>query len=105
MNPNVKWLENGSSWECNLCKHVNIVPDFYYSSLDGTGLRMDRISRPELACGSVDFQVSGDYCIRPVQEPIYIFAIDISVKAVQSGAMFANTKCGELYQENDVHWQ
>jgi protein transport protein SEC24 len=42
INPSVGWLENGSTWECNLCKHPNIVPDYYYSSLDGTGLRMDR---------------------------------------------------------------
>ena len=95
VNPGVKWLENGASWECNLCKNVNTVPDYYYSSLDGTGLRMDRTSRPELSCGSVDFQVSSDYCVRPVQEPIYIFAIDISVKAVQSGASFASLQSVE----------
>lgn len=95
VNPGVTWLENGASWECNLCKHVNTVPDYYYSSLDGTGLRMDRMTRPELSYGSVDFQVSGDYCIRPVQEPVYIFAIDISAKAVQSGATFASLQSVE----------
>lgn len=90
INPCVKWLENGASWECNLCRHVNVVPDYYYSSLDGTGQRMDRKSRAELSYGSVDFQVSGDYCIRPVQEPVYLFAVDISTQAVNSGAAFAS---------------
>ena len=54
----------------------------YYSSLDGTGQRMDKTSRPELQYGSVDYIVNTDYCIRPIQEPIYVFAIDISIKAI-----------------------
>lgn len=46
---------------------------------------MDKGSHPELSLGSVDFLVNEDYCIRNIQEPIYVFAIDISHKAIANG--------------------
>ena len=39
--------------------------------------------------GSVDFLVSQDYCVRPPQEPIFVFAIDVSRRAIQCGAAIA----------------
>jgi len=53
---------------------------------------MDRSSRPELQLGSVDFLVNDDYCVRPLQEPIHVFAIDISHKAVANGVTIASIR-------------
>lgn len=35
----------------------------------------------------MEFRVGKDYCVRPPQEPIYIFAIDVSPSAIASGMM------------------
>ena len=81
----VKWLNDGSKWQCNLCDMVNDTPQTYYSSLDGNGYRHDSQNRPELSRGSVDFVGTKDYCVRPVQEPIVVFVVDTSAPAVSSG--------------------
>jgi protein transport protein SEC24 len=85
VNPFVKWLNNGQQWLCNLCHMTNTTPSFYRCPLDGAGLRVDANSRPELSCGSVDFVATKDYCVRPVQEPMYIFVVDTSPPAISSG--------------------
>lgn len=85
VNPHVVWSEGGNKWTCNLCSMVNSVPSYYYSSLDGAGLRLDRKIRSELTHGTVDFLVGKDFSVRPIQEPIYVYAIDISHRAVASG--------------------
>lgn len=74
---------------CNLCGMTNVTPAWYFSSLDGAGLRLDRKSRPELSLGSVDFVVNKDYCVRDQQEPIFVFALDVSARAVASGVTVA----------------
>lgn len=46
---------------------------------------VDRWSRPELNYGCVDFVASAEYMVRPPQPPAYVFVIDTSYQAVQSG--------------------
>lgn len=45
----------------------------------------DRWLRPELNYGCVDFVASAEYMVRPPQPPAYVFVIDTSFQAVQSG--------------------
>lgn len=45
--------------------------------------------RAEFCRGSVDFTVTSDYSVRPLQQPIYVFAVDVSPLAVSSGMMRA----------------
>ena len=47
--------------------------------------QVDRWSRPELNYGCVDFVASADYMVRPPQPPAYVFIIDTSYHAVQTG--------------------
>ena len=53
------------------------------------GSRLDRKLRPELSRGSVDFLVGPDFSFRPIQEPVYVYAIDISPRAIASGLTMA----------------
>jgi protein transport protein SEC24 len=85
VNLDVKWSNDGNKWNCNLCKAQNEVPSWYFSSLDGAGLRIDRGNRTELQFGSFDIVAPADYCVRPLQESIYLFAIDISPLAIEMG--------------------
>jgi protein transport protein SEC24 len=85
VNPFVKWLKDGQEWQCNLCHMINPTPSYYRCPLDASGLRADASSRPELSYGSVDFIATKDYCVRPVQEPVYVFVVDTSSAAVESG--------------------
>lgn len=85
INPFVTWLDDGNKWTCNLCGQSNATPAWYYCSLDGAGQRRDRSIRQELCNGTVDFMATQEYCVRPLQEPIYVFAVDVSEQALQTG--------------------
>jgi len=43
------------------------------------------IIRPELMRGSIEYVVSKDYCFRDIQNPVFLFVIDISPLAVKTG--------------------
>jgi hypothetical protein len=90
VNLNVTWAGEGQKWGCNLCGMENDTPPWYYCALDGQGQRRDRHNRPELQLGSVDFLVNeADYCERPLQDAVYVFAVDVSTKAVNNGTTLA----------------
>lgn len=90
INPSVTWTQEGHKWTCNLCSMTNATPLWYYCPLDGKDLRQDRLSRPELQLGSVDFVVNeDDYCETPMHDPVFTFAVDISGKALANGTTLA----------------
>lgn len=83
-----------------------LVSSEYFSGLDSDLRRLDHLQRPELNRGTVDFAVPEEYwasqpdprlmpsyhmplprakASRPPQPMRYIFAIDVSYEAVQSG--------------------
>ena len=43
--------------------------------------------RPELNYGSVEYVAPADYMVRPPQPPAFVFVIDVSARAVQSGLL------------------
>ncbi|KAF7721635.1 COPII subunit [Apophysomyces ossiformis] len=84
INPFVQLRENALQWRCNMCGLDNDVP----SSFDWDVVNqqhVDRWSRPELNYGCVDFVASAEYMVRPPQPPVYVFVIDTSYQAVQTG--------------------
>ena len=90
VGPFAAWTGGGSHWTCHLCGQSNETPAWYYSSLDGAGLRLDRTSRPELMRGSVDFCVSSeDYGSRAPQAQVVAFAVDMSSCARANGSALA----------------
>ncbi|RCI03200.1 COPII subunit, partial [Rhizopus stolonifer] len=84
INPFVQFSGGALQWTCNMCGMNNDVPQsFDWDIL--TQQQTDRYSRPELNYGCVDFMASTDYIVRPPQPPVYVFVIDTSFQAVQSG--------------------
>jgi protein transport protein SEC24 len=120
INPYVKFLDGGRRWSCNICGRPNEVPGDYFCNLDAQGLRKDRMERPELSCGSVEYVAPQDYMSRPPQPPVYMFVLDASQRAVTSGLLFQTcvaikenlqhlrgnerTKVGIIAYNNCVHF-
>ena len=86
INPFVKFIDNGAKWICNFCKLDNKTEGYYFSQIDpSTGYRADYSERPELYAGSVDFLASSEYMNRPPMPPTFLFLLDVSQQAVDSG--------------------
>ncbi|KAL1689793.1 hypothetical protein GGG16DRAFT_126158 [Schizophyllum commune] len=115
INPWCPWLNAGHAWRCNLCKHETPTPPDYFCLLDPNGMRLDQQQRPELCRGAVDFEVGREYWAKgapkvvdelwavhegdlpPIRAPqplTYVFALDVSREAVQSG--FLRASCEAL---------
>ncbi|TPX31423.1 hypothetical protein SmJEL517_g05252 [Synchytrium microbalum] len=85
INPFVIFTDGGRKFTCNLCTFENDVPQEYFANLDMAGRRVDIDQRPELLFGSVEFVAPKEYCARPPQPVSYLFCIDVSWSAVQTG--------------------
>lgn len=105
MNPHCKFTHDGHSYICNICQTENTVPSWYYSTLDMNGVRNDRLERPELSKGTVEYRVGKEFLTRPPQKPVYAFVIDISKNAHTNGvlAMVLSSirACVELLNDNE----
>ncbi|KAJ3799255.1 sec24-related protein [Lentinula aff. detonsa] len=110
INPWCVWTSGGTKWRCNLCAHETAVAPEYFSNLDGNGMRLDHMDRPELCKGTIDFVVGEEYFasnppqritppyysptplptgIRLPQPLNFVITLDVSVEAVQSNFLYA----------------
>ncbi|CAO3661283.1 unnamed protein product [Rhizopus microsporus] len=90
INPWCQFTHGGSKFECNVCAHLNEVPSWYFANIDMSGRRIDANERPELRYGTVEFEVPKEYYSTRQPAPLtYVFAIDVSVLAIQSGMLQA----------------
>ncbi|KAI8824197.1 Sec23/Sec24 trunk domain-containing protein [Fimicolochytrium jonesii] len=87
VNPYFQFIDGGRKFVCNLCSFENEVPPEYFMNLDMSGRRMDLMRRPELRKGTIEFVASKEYCARPPVPVSYVFAIDVSWNAIQSGIL------------------
>jgi len=87
INAFVQFADGGRRWRCNVCGKLNEVPPDYFCDLDGEGKRRDRMERPELHLGTVEFVAAAEYMVRPPQPPVYLFLIEVSYAAVASGML------------------
>jgi protein transport protein SEC24 len=68
-----------------MCTFPNDTPPEYFAPLDPTGARVDRMQRPELTMGTVEFTVPKEYWNK---EPVglqTLFLIDVSRESVHRG--------------------
>ncbi|KAI0051352.1 protein transporter SEC24 [Auriscalpium vulgare] len=127
INPWVTWTAGGNRWKCNLCLYETEIHPDMFSPLDADLFPLNRAERLELQKGTIDFDVSDspDYWASqppshltpsyiPTEPPPppdsarkpapmrYVFVLDISLEAVQSG--FLSAACTSLravlYGEN-----
>ncbi|KUF78718.1 transport protein Sec24 CEF protein [Phytophthora nicotianae] len=85
VNSFTKFIQGGRKFVCNICQLNNETPRDYYCSVDQYGKRRDIQERAELSRGSVEYVVPAAYTIRPPQEPILVFVLDVSLFSFQTG--------------------
>ncbi|KAG2235504.1 hypothetical protein INT48_007902 [Thamnidium elegans] len=85
INPFIQFIDGGLKWQCNICgsDSNNVPPAYDWDYI--TQKRLDRWSRPELNYGCVDYAATPEFMSRPPQPPVYIFVIDTSLEAIQTG--------------------
>ncbi|TFK26550.1 protein transporter SEC24 [Coprinopsis marcescibilis] len=91
INPYVQFIDGGNRWRCCMCNMTNEVPQLF----DWDQVRNqpgDRWARAELNHSVVEFVAPTEYMVRPPQPAVYIFLIDVSNPAVQSGMVATATR-------------
>ncbi|RAH66908.1 Sec23/Sec24 family protein [Aspergillus aculeatinus CBS 121060] len=85
INPFMSFRSGGNKFVCNMCTFPNDVTADYFAPIDPSGSRVDRMQRPELMMGTVEFLVPRDYWNK---EPVglqWLFLIDVSLESVNRG--------------------
>lgn len=71
-------------WECNLCFRVNELPEeFQYDPVTRT--YGDPSRRPEVREATIEFIAPQEYMLRPPQPATYLWVLDVSRQAVDTG--------------------
>ncbi|KAH9973884.1 Sec23/Sec24 trunk domain-containing protein [Lactifluus volemus] len=91
INPYVQFIDGGNRWRCCMCGMSNEVPQLF--DWDQTRNQPgDRWARAELNHAVVEFVAPTEYMVRPPQPAVYIFLIDVSHNAIQSGMVATATR-------------
>ncbi|KAF9937775.1 COPII coat Sec23p-Sfb3p heterodimer component [Modicella reniformis] len=104
INPFMSFTSGGQRFVCNMCLFENEVEPNYFCNLDMNGRRLDLHQRPELRNGTIEFAVPKEYWNKTPTPAAYVFAIDVSWNAIQSG-MLAQSVAGikgALWDANGV---
>ncbi|OLL21937.1 hypothetical protein NEOLI_004085, partial [Neolecta irregularis DAH-3] len=87
VNFSFTFAQGGTKMVCNMCAFASETPSEYYSPLDQSHHRTDHSHRPELNLGTIDFIVPKDYYAREPTPISYIFAIEVTERAINSGML------------------
>ncbi|XP_048853783.1 protein transport protein Sec24A isoform X3 [Brienomyrus brachyistius] len=83
INPFVSFLDQ-RRWKCNLCYRVNDVPEeFMYNPVSRSYGEPHK--RPEVQNPTIEFIAPSEYMLRPPQPAVYLFVLDVSHNAVETG--------------------
>lgn len=97
INPFVHFVDS-RRWRCNICYRVNDLPEeFLYDPVSKS--YGDPSRRPECKSATIEFIAPSEYMLRPPQPAVYIFLLDVSHQAVDSG--YLSVFCDVLLDELD----
>ncbi|XP_038563748.1 protein transport protein Sec24A isoform X2 [Micropterus salmoides] len=83
INPFVTFLDQ-RRWKCNLCYRVNDVPEeFMYNPVSRSYGEPHK--RPEVQNATIEFIAPSEYMLRPPQPAVYLFLLDVSHNAIETG--------------------
>ncbi|AWP00029.1 putative protein transport protein Sec24A-like [Scophthalmus maximus] len=92
INPFVSFLDQ-RRWKCNLCFRVNDVPEeFMYNPVSRSYGEPHK--RPEVQNATIEFIAPSEYMLRPPQPAVYLFVLDVSHNAMETG--YLNVFCQSL---------
>ncbi|XP_026183967.1 protein transport protein Sec24A [Mastacembelus armatus] len=92
INPFVSFLDQ-RRWKCNLCYRINDVPEeFMYNPVSRSYGEPHK--RPEVQNATIEFIAPSEYMLRPPQPAVYLFVLDVSHNAVETG--YLNVFCQSL---------
>ncbi|XP_013776662.1 protein transport protein Sec24A-like [Limulus polyphemus] len=97
INPYVTFVDQ-CRWKCNLCFRVNDLPEeFLYDRV--TMSYGDPFRRPEMKNATVEFIAPSEYMLRPPQPAVYLYVLDVSHGALETGylSVFCKTLLEELH--------
>jgi len=97
INPFVHFVDQ-RRWRCNLCYRVNELPEeFLYDPVSKT--YGDPSRRPECKSSTIEFIAPQEYMLRPPQPAVYLFLLDVSRQALETG--YLRNFCDTLAEELD----
>ncbi|KAK2873210.1 hypothetical protein Q8A67_023107 [Cirrhinus molitorella] len=83
INPFVTFVD-ARRWKCNLCHRVNDVPEeFMYNPVSRSYGAPHK--RPEVQNATIEFIAPSEYMLRPPQPAVYLYILDVSHNAVETG--------------------
>lgn len=95
INPFVYFVDS-KRWKCNLCYRVNELPEeFQFDPV--TKSYGDPSRRPEVKTSTIEFIAPSEYMLRPPQPAVYLFVLDVSRLAVESG--YLSIVCSTIADE------
>jgi protein transport protein SEC24 len=97
INPFVHFVDQ-RRWRCNLCYRVNELPEeFLYDPVSKS--YGDPSRRPECKSSTIEFIAPQEYMLRPPQPAVYLFLLDTSKQALDTG--YLRSVCDTLVEELD----
>jgi len=92
LNPFITLLENQEKWICNFCDKENDIEEYFYYDLSKEEEISDINNKPELCCGSYEFEANKFYYNKnkcPTRA-FFMFLFETSLSSINSGFLEAS---------------
>ncbi|KEF61096.1 uncharacterized protein A1O9_02661 [Exophiala aquamarina CBS 119918] len=87
VNPFMTFRSGGGKLVCNMCNFPNDVAPEYFAPTDVSGVRVDRLQRPELMLGTVEYLVPKEYWAKEPVPLRWLFLVDVTQEAINRGLL------------------
>ncbi|CAI9716328.1 transport Sec24A-like isoform X1 [Octopus vulgaris] len=95
INPFISFVDR-TRWKCNLCYRINDLPEeFSFDPVSRT--YGDPQRRPEVRSSTIEFIAPSEYMLRPPQPAVYLFVLDVTYNAIETG--YLTVVCKTLLAE------